>query len=59
MFGELAKELDFMTTTYVKVSAKYQITIHPIARKKLKIKSGDYLLTDVQDGVIILIPEPK
>jgi AbrB family looped-hinge helix DNA binding protein len=48
-----------MTTTSVKVSAKYQIAVPQIARKKLNIKQGDRLLVDVQDGVIILIPQPK
>ena len=48
-----------MSTTTVKVSAKYQIAVPQIARKKLNIKKGDRLLVDVQDGVIVLIPEPK
>ena len=48
-----------MTTTSVKVSAKYQIAVPQMARKKLNIKQGDRLLVDVQDGVIILIPQPK
>jgi len=48
-----------VTTTSVKVSAKYQIAVPQIARKKLNIKQGDRLLVDVQDGVIILIPQPK
>ena len=48
-----------MTTTSVKVSAKYQIAVPQIARKKLNVKKGDRLLVDVQDGVIVLIPEPK
>ena len=48
-----------MTTTTVKVSARYQIAVPQIARKKLNIKKGDYLLVDVQDGVIVLIPQPK
>ena len=43
----------------VKVSAKYRIAIPRSAREKLKIKVGDRLLLDVQDGIIILIPEPK
>jgi AbrB family looped-hinge helix DNA binding protein len=43
----------------VKVSAKYRIAIPRSAREKLKIKVGDRLLVDVQDGIIILIPEPK
>ncbi len=48
-----------MTPTTVKVSAKYQIAVPQIARKKLNIKQGDRLLVDVQDGVIVLIPQPK
>lgn len=48
-----------MPTTSVKVSAKYQIAVPQIARKKLNIKKGDRLLVDVQDGVIVLIPQPK
>jgi len=46
-------------TTSVKVSSKYQIAVPQIARKKLNIKKGDRLLVDVQDGVIVLLPEPK
>ena len=48
-----------MTITTVKVSSKYQIAVPQIARKKLNIKQGDLLLVDVQDGVIVLIPQPK
>ncbi len=48
-----------MATTSVKVSAKYQIAVPQIARKKLNIRKGDRLLVDVQDGVIVLIPQPK
>ena len=48
-----------MTTTTVKVSSKYQIAVPQMARKKLNIKQGDRLLVDVQDGVIVLIPQPK
>ncbi len=43
----------------VKVSSKYQIAVPQIARKKLNIKQGDRLLVDVQDGVIVLIPQPR
>ena len=46
-------------TTSVKVSAKYQIAVPQVARRKLNIKQGDRLLVDVQDGVIVLIPQPK
>ena len=48
-----------MTTASVKVSSKYQIAVLQIARKKLNVKKGDRLLVDVQDGVIVLIPQPK
>ena len=48
-----------MSTTSVKVSAKYQIEVPQIARKKLNIKRGDRLLVDIQDGLIVLIPQPK
>ena len=43
----------------VKVSNRYQIALPSVARRKLKIESGDRLLIDVQDGVLVLIPEPK
>ena len=42
-----------------KVNSKYQITIPKSVREKLNIKQGDRLLIDVQDGVIVLIPQPK
>ena len=48
-----------MTTPSVKVSNRYQIAVPQQARKRLKIKSGDRLLFDVQDGMIILLPEPQ
>ena len=48
-----------MNTLTIKVNKKYQITIPQIVREKLNIKAGDSLLVDIQDGVIVLIPEPK
>ncbi len=48
-----------MATLSVKVSNRYQIAVPQQARKRLKIKSGDRLLVDVQDGMIILLPEPQ
>lgn len=53
----LSKEI--LVPTSVKVSAKYQIAVPQLARKKLNIKKGDQLLVDVQDGVIVMIPQPK
>jgi AbrB family looped-hinge helix DNA binding protein len=46
-------------TTTVKVSKRYQIAVPAQVRQILNIKSGDRLLVDVQDGIIILIPEPE
>lgn len=48
-----------MAAPSVKVSNRYQIAVPQQARKRLKIKSGDRLLVDVQDGMIILLPEPQ
>lgn len=46
-------------TTTVKVSKRYQIAVPALARQHLNIQSGDRLLVDIQDGMIILIPEPE
>jgi AbrB family looped-hinge helix DNA binding protein len=46
-------------STSVKVSKRYQIAVPAIAREILNIKSGDRLLVDIQDGIIVLIPEPE
>lgn len=43
----------------VKVSKRYQIAVPGAVRRQLNIESGDQLLVDVQDGMIILIPRPK
>ena len=43
----------------VKVSSRYQISVPRIARERLNIQSGDRLLVDVQDGLLILTPQPQ
>ena len=43
----------------VKVSSRYQIAVPRMARERLNIRSGDRLLVDVQDGLLILLPQPK
>jgi len=43
----------------VKVSNRCQIELPSAVRKKLNIQAGDRLLVDVQDGMIILLLEPK
>jgi AbrB family looped-hinge helix DNA binding protein len=48
-----------MSILSTRVNSKHQITIPQIVRKKLSIKPGDHLLVDVQDGLIILIPQPE
>lgn len=42
----------------VKVSKRYQVALPSEARRALQIAAGDRLLVDVQDGLMILIPEP-
>jgi AbrB family looped-hinge helix DNA binding protein len=46
-------------TVSVKVSSRYQVSVPRTAREQLNIESGDRLLVDVQDGVLILIPQPQ
>jgi AbrB family looped-hinge helix DNA binding protein len=49
-----------MTKTFsVKVSNRYQIALPSLARKKLNIQAGDRLLVDIQDGMILLMPQPE
>lgn len=48
-----------MAKASVKIDSRYRISIPKQARKWLKIKSGDRLLVDVQDGMIVLLPEPQ
>lgn len=44
--------------TTVKVSKRYQIVLPSMARQQLNIEAGDRLLVDVQDGVLVLVPQP-
>lgn len=44
--------------TTVKVSKRHQIVVPAAARAQLNIQSGDRLLVDIQDGMLILIPQP-
>ena len=44
--------------TTVKVSKRFQIVVPAIARQQLNIRSGDRLIVDIQDGILILLPEP-
>ena len=42
----------------VKVSGRYQISLPSRARQELHIEAGDRLLVDIQDGLLILLPQP-
>lgn len=46
-------------TTTVKVSRRYQVAIPSQARQQLNIRAGDRLLVDIQDGLLILTPQPE
>lgn len=46
-------------STTVKVSKRNQIAVPAIARERLNIQSGDRLLVDIQDGLLILLPQPN
>mgnify|MGYP001347241810 CR=1 FL=1 len=43
----------------VKVSGRYQISLPSRARRELGIEAGDRLLVVVQDGMLILLPQPE
>ncbi len=45
--------------TTVKVSRRYQIAVSAAVRRRLNIRDGDRFLIDVQDGMIILLPQPE
>jgi len=42
----------------VKMSSRHQIVIPSAARNSLGLEPGDRLLVDVQDGVLVLVPQP-
>lgn len=42
----------------VKVSKRFQIAVPAKVREQLNIQSGDRLIVDVQDGLLILLPQP-
>jgi AbrB family looped-hinge helix DNA binding protein len=54
----LCKEDTMTQALSVKVSSRYQIALPSIARQRLNIRKGDRLLVDIQDGCLILLPEP-
>jgi len=44
---------------HVKVSRRYQVSLPRLARQRLNIQVGDSLLMDIQDGMLILLPQPQ
>jgi AbrB family looped-hinge helix DNA binding protein len=46
------------TAETVKVSSRYQIALPSRARRELGIEAGDRLMVVVQDGMLILLPQP-
>lgn len=46
------------TQNTVKVSQRYQISLPSRARHALGIEAGDHLLFVIQDGMLILLPQP-
>lgn len=45
-----------MSRIKVKISSKHQIAVPSAIRKELDLVAGDYLLAQVRDGVIVLVP---
>ena len=43
----------------IKVSKRHQVVLPSAACRQLHIEAGDRLLVDVQDGVLVLIPQPE
>ncbi len=43
----------------VRVNNKHQITVPAAMRKELHIESGDYLLIEIRNGHVVLMPEPR
>jgi AbrB family looped-hinge helix DNA binding protein len=48
-----------MTSCWHDISKRFQIAVPRVAREQLNIQSGDRLLVDVQDGMLILLPQPQ
>jgi len=51
-----AKE-DTMAQVSVKINSKHQIAVPSAIRKELRLATGDRLLAQVRDGVIVLVPQ--
>ncbi|MBL0345498.1 AbrB/MazE/SpoVT family DNA-binding domain-containing protein [Candidatus Villigracilis affinis] len=66
-FDDFLKEEKLLKQTHstavkrlgVKVNGRNQITLPRNVREKLKIKTGDYFLVNIQNGMMILVPQPE
>lgn len=54
--GNVYKDMSEPIT--VKVNKRYQIAVPAAVRDRLNMHSGDRLLVDIQDGMIVLLPQP-
>ena len=43
----------------VKLSSKHQIVVPKAVREILKLQAGDHLLATVEDGILLLRPQPR
>jgi len=43
----------------IKVNSRNQISLPKSSLEKLNIKAGDRLLLDMQDGIMVLMPQPE
>ena len=48
-----------ITSVIIKVNSRNQISLPKSSLEKLNIKAGDRLLLDMQDGIMVLIPQPE
>lgn len=47
-----------MSGLSAKLNAKNQMTIPKSIREKLNIKAGDRILVNIQENIIVLLPQP-
>jgi AbrB family looped-hinge helix DNA binding protein len=53
------RERGKITTVIIKVNSRNQISLPKSSLEKLNVKAGDHLLLDIQDGIMVLIPQPE
>ncbi len=53
------RERGKITSVIIKVNSRNQISLPNSSLEKLNIKAGDRILLDIQDGIMVLIPQPE